>query len=189
MITRTFKKGARTLTISFPKIMEWKLCSYVVDIDGQRIVHLHPSNEAARQSSWQAVSEALSSGWVEQMAQPRRVQPTLAEAVDEVQQKVIAAVIAADLPATPDWAKVWDQIAKGVPQTSVRRKLLAAVQAAHKDRIDEQERLARLKVLAETEEVKAAAAREKEARLKQMALVMAQQEEPASGQRKIDFEA
>lgn len=190
MITRRFKRCGKDAEITFPAIGEWKERRVHHDIDGIGTYRDYESNAEARKAAGRAATELMAKGWVEQMQiSGRPAEPQVAASVDETQLQVIGLAIASDLGPTPDWSKVWDRIGKEVKGAGPRRRVMQAVQAAHKDMIDEAARMARIKELAQQAEIKRQAAEEKERRVREMAVLLASQPERADGQRKIDWEA
>ena len=191
MITRRFKRCGKDATLTFPAIGEWKERRVISNVDGIGTCESnHDSNAEARKAAGRAATTLMSQGWVEQMQiEQRPSEPQQATGAGAEQLQIIGLAIASDLGPTPDWSKVWDQIGKQASAAGARRKIMQAVQAAHKDMIDEAARMARIKEMAQQAEIKRQAAEEKERRIREMAVLLASQPEQTDGQRKIDWEA
>ncbi len=184
MLTRRFTKQGKARTISYPEATEWKFRSVMIAAVGET---RYETSRLARSAAMQTVARWLSDRWIED-AGPRKVVAKVALPLEY--DETVAVVIAADLPEHPDWQEVFRRLgADGVKNVTVRRRLLAAVQRAHRDRSDERERMRRVEAIAAEirsrgEDRKTRAAADEAA----MAKALSERQMPAiGGQRRIDF--
>lgn len=142
MLTRRFTKYDETRMISYPETTEWRMQTVMIDDDKQT----HETSWLARSSAMQTVARWLADGWIEDAGSRKAFAQTVLPAEYD---ETVAVVIAADLPEHPDWQEVFRRLGvDGVKNVTVRRRLLAAVQRAHRDRSDERERMRRVEAIA-----------------------------------------
>lgn len=176
MMRRKFTKGEQIAELVFPSQSEWKERTISAILDGHEQRAEFDDNKSARLAAARLAATWLGRGWVEHAAKPRSPQlPAASVTLTEEEVETIARQVADEIGSNPNWMTLWDRLAQYAPGAGPRKKLMAAVQQAYRDKIDEAARMERLRKLAETREAKAAA--EAAARQQELALAaaMAQQ--------------